>query len=64
MPPPIPHSIEKRQALGAGETPNLLHLQMNTGNGVSFHFHVSTHLARLLSEALEGWLAADTAPPG
>lgn len=64
--------VVKRQALGAGETPNLLHvrsvkardlpdgqlhLQLGTENGLSFHFHVSAHLARLLSGALDTWLA-------
>lgn len=64
--------VLKRQALGAGETPNLLHLktvkardlpdrqlhlQLGTDSGVSFHFHVSANLARLLSEALGDWLS-------
>lgn len=66
----------KRQALGAGETPNLLHvksvkardlpdeqlhLQLNTGNGLAFHFHVSAHLARLLLNAMGEWVARNPA---
>ena len=70
--------VLKRQALGAGETPNLLHvksvkardlpdrqlhLQLNTENGISFHFHVSTNLAQLLSTALKDWLEQNDAGP-
>jgi len=70
--------VLKRQALGAGETPNLLHvksvkardlpdrqlhLQLNTENGISFHFHVSTNLAQLLSTALKDWLEQNGAGP-
>ena len=70
--------VLKRQALGAGETPNLLHvksvkardlpdrqlhLQLNTENGISFHFHVSTNLAQLLSTALKDWLEQNDAAP-
>jgi hypothetical protein len=68
--------VLKRQALGAGETPNLLHvksvkardlpdrqfhLQLNTDNGISFHFHVSTNLAQMLATALGEWLAQNDA---
>lgn len=64
--------VLKRQALGAGETPNLLHLKsvkardlpedamhlaLQAENGLSFHFHVSAHMARLLSGALGEWIA-------
>lgn len=64
--------VVKRQALGAGEAPNLLHvksvkardlpdgqlhLQLNTENGIPFHFHVSGNLAQLLAESLNHWLA-------
>jgi hypothetical protein len=68
--------VLKRQALGAGETPNLLqvksvkardlpdrqlHLQLNTDNGITFHFHVSTNLAQMLSTALGEWLVQNDA---
>ena len=71
--------VLKRQALGAGETPNMLHvsavkakdlpdgqlhLQLNTDNRISFHFHVSTTLAQLLSAALAEWLSKRAAGPG
>ena len=62
----------KRQALGAPETANLLHvesvrardlpdgqlhLQVNTETGIPFHFHVSQSMAQQLGEALKQWLA-------
>jgi hypothetical protein len=62
----------KRQALGAGERANLLHvqsvrardlpdqqlhLQVNTEVGIPFHFHVSRKMAQDLSDALRQWLA-------
>jgi hypothetical protein len=62
----------KRQALGAAETANLLHvqsvrardlpdrqlhLQVNTESGIPFHFHVSQKMALQFSEALKRWLA-------
>ena len=71
--------VLKRQALGAGETPNLLHvksvkardlpddqlhLQLTTENGLAFHFHVSAHLARLLLNALGEWIARNPATTG
>ncbi len=63
--------ILKRQALGAAEEPNLLfvksvraldlpdkqlHLQINTENGIPFHFHLSENLARSFATALNSWL--------
>ena len=62
----------KRQALGAPETANLLHvqsvrardlpdrqlhLQVNTDSGIPFHFHVSEKMAQQFIEALKNWLA-------
>ena len=62
----------KRQALGAPETANLLHvqsvrardlpdkqlhLQVNTESGIPFHFHVSEKMAQQFGEALNNWLA-------
>ncbi len=69
--------VFKRQALGAGESPNLLvvksvrardlpnqqlHLQVNTEDGIPFHFHVSTNMARSLSSALSEWLQQNPGP--
>ena len=63
--------IFKRQALGASENPSLfhvasvrardlpdnaLHLQVNTENGIPFHFHVSREMANAFAEALARWL--------
>ena len=69
--------VFKRQALGAGESPNLLvvksirardlpgrqlHLQVNTEDGIPFHFHVSAHMARSLASALAQWLEHNREP--
>ncbi len=69
--------VFKRQALGAGESPNLLfvqsirardlpdrqlHLQVNTEDGIPFHFHVSSNMARSLASALSDWLQQHPGP--
>ena len=63
--------IFKRQALGASENPSLfhvasvrardlpdgqLHLQVNTENGIPFHFHVSRDMAKAFADALARWI--------
>ena len=70
--------VLKRQALGAGETPNLihvasvkardlpdrqLHLQVVAESGISFHFHVSSKMAGLMASALTDWLAQNDLGP-
>jgi len=69
--------VFKRQALGAGESPNLLivksirardlpnrqlHLQVNTEDGIPFHFHVATNMARSLATAVAQWLEQSREP--
>ena len=64
--------VFKRQALGASDNPSLfhvasvrardlpdnaLHLQVNTENGIPFHFHVSREMAQGFAEALAKWLS-------
>ena len=66
--------VFKRQALGASDNPSLfhvasvrardlpdraLHLQVNTENGIPFHFHVSREMAKAFADALAEWLAAN-----
>ena len=63
--------VFKRQALGASENPSLfhvasvrardlpdgqLHLQVNTENGIPFHFHVSRDMVKAFADALAQWL--------
>jgi hypothetical protein len=69
--------VFKRQALGASENPSLfhvasvrardlpdsaLHLQVNTENGIPFHFHVSREMAQAFAGALAQWLAPIKGP--